>query len=149
MGKIAGFFFSLEGHWRLQRSIPATGKMSAATMNGTASFAKAGDNALHYEEQGTLVQENGARFQASRKYVYRYKDEKISVFFAEEQERLFHHLEFQGNIAVASHLCICDQYDALYEFPDPHTFQITYFVKGPKKDYSIHTIFNRILPEEV
>ena len=43
----------------------------------------------------------------------------------------------------ALHLCIDDKYNVTYEFDlnQPREFSITYDVKGPKKDYSSHTLF--------
>jgi len=46
--------------------------------------------------------------------------------------------------AVGSHLCGKDQYNATYIFLNPDSFCLNYQILGPKKDYNINTVFNRI-----
>lgn len=53
----------------------------------------------------------------------------------------------KGWMAKARHLCINDTYDVQYQFPfkgvNLEGWEITYTVKGPKKDYSITGMYTR------
>lgn len=144
-------FRLLEGLWRLHRIIPEHGSLL-----GTAVFKTEGldKDSLHYREEGTFTSKEGESSHSYREYLYRYSDNKISVFFDREGSRLLHTLEFSGPepfprpvFATSTHLCICDTYKATYTFLHPDEFHLDYIVKGPKKDYQMHTIFQRYLPE--
>ena len=135
-------FTFLEGAWRFHRTI-STG----ATVEGTAVFAKRPDtdNTLDYREDGTCTMPEGSIFTAYMKYVYRFHNEKISVHFADD--RFFHalqfHLESDPLTATAQHLCVCDTYQATYTFFERNRFQLLYEVQGPKKNYTIKTLFTK------
>lgn len=142
MSPVASIFRSLEGKWTFARTISGQG-----TVKGIATFQKKPylNDALFYREEGVFTSNEGKVLQAYRDYVYRYdaKEDSISVYFAEEPERFFQRLEFSKNwtSAKALHCCGQDTYDATYEFHLPEKFFLTYFVKGPKKDYTIETEF--------
>lgn len=136
-------FQSLEGTWSFHRTISNYGNIV-----GTATFKKSAteNNLLHYREEGELKGANGESFQVYREYLYRYQNDRISVFFAEKNERLLHTLEFQDTtIAAARHLCSCDVYDATYEFTSLDEFKLAYRVIGPNKNYSMITVFKRYI----
>ncbi|MBS0603935.1 MAG: hypothetical protein JSS60_02740 [Verrucomicrobia bacterium] len=140
-------FHSLEGRWTLSRFISGHGKME-----GTATFKKnSSDNTcLHYREEGVFIGDNGKANNVFREYYYRLSNDTISVLFSKKPEKLFHILSFADTspiTATASHLCECDNYDAIYTFATPDEFTLFYSVKGPKKDYSIQTVFKRCLKE--
>ncbi len=142
MNSIHRIFCSLEGYWKLSRSITNQG-----SIDGIACFKKKADhsNVLFYKEKGVFTPLNGKSLNISQEYEYRYSKEKINVFFARECDRLLHALEFvESNKASGEHSCGCDTYLAIYQFNLPDEFELTYLVKGPNKDYQIKTVFKKI-----
>jgi hypothetical protein len=145
MGMVFRTFCSLEGYWKLSRIITNQG-----FIEGIAYFKKKAHypDTLFYREKGMFTPLNGKSLDISQEYEYRYSKEKISVFFARERYRLLHSLEFaEPNKALGEHQCGCDTYRATYQFALPDEFELTYVVKGPKKDYQIKTIFKKSLPK--
>lgn len=124
---------------------------------------------LLYHEQGELRTENNLTLRANRKYIYRYNSEsdKISVWFVKERTKsqeggeevdyLFHDIEMayageRGWTGEGEHLCELDMYWAMYEFRLPkiveesercNVFGVRYKVKGPQKDYTTSTAYER------
>ena len=123
---------------------------------------------LLYAEQGELKTENGYTLKANRKYIYRYSadEDKISAWFVKEETKqkhgeeevdyLFHDVETehakQGWVGKGEHLCERDMYWAYYEFRLPKVveegqgmdvFGVRYKVKGPQKDYTSDTAYER------
>ncbi|EMC95997.1 hypothetical protein BAUCODRAFT_123275 [Baudoinia panamericana UAMH 10762] len=123
---------------------------------------------LLYSEQGELRTDNGFTLRANRKYIYRYNadEDKISAWFVkedtkqtdggEEVDYLFHGLEMEDKpqawIGKGEHLCELDMYWAYYEFRMPKiveeghsmdVFGVRYKVKGPQKDYTSDTAYER------
>ncbi|KAI6817009.1 hypothetical protein KC340_g15038 [Hortaea werneckii] len=126
---------------------------------------------LLYSEQGELKTENGFTLRANRKYIYRYNavEDKISAWFVkedtksdegkEEVDYLFHDIETEkansgaATVGRGEHLCEKDMYWAYYEFRMPQVieegergmdlFGVRYKVKGPAKDYTSDTAYER------
>jgi hypothetical protein len=143
MLKIPQLFASLEGRWKLHRTILNEGKVL-----GHAVFTKIPDTktSLMYREDGLFKSEDlKTELTVYREYIYRLEQGKISAYFHEKNPRLFHTLVFDGAIAKGDHLCGCDYYEAIYHFKSPTTFTLDYVIKGPKKDLKIHTIFEKII----
>lgn len=136
------------------------------------SGAAAGE--LLYSEQGELKTDNGFVLKAKRKYVYRYDadEDKISAWFVKEDTKqeegndevdyLFHDLEMDSAgstwAARGEHLCQLDMYWAYYEFRLPKVveegrgmdvFGVRYKVKGPSKDYTSDTAYERTFSSDV
>lgn len=128
---------------------------------------------LLYDEQGDFKSDNGLTLKANRKYIYRYNadEDKISAWFVkedskrndgnEEADYLFHDVEVEGSkggqvawVGRGEHLCELDMYWAYYEFrlpkvveegqPGMTVFGLRYKVKGPQKDYTSDTAYERI-----
>ncbi|ROT37162.1 FAD/NAD(P)-binding domain-containing protein [Sodiomyces alkalinus F11] len=121
-----------------------------------------------YIEEGEFRADNGLTFQARRRYVWRYDEARdvMSVWFVRTDDDrradyLFHQVEFlgpgqgpespdrKGWKAKAGHLCIDDFYNVAYEFcfkaVELEQWTIGYTVKGPKKDYTIHGVYRRLV----
>ncbi|GAB7360784.1 hypothetical protein MBLNU230_g0771t1 [Neophaeotheca triangularis] len=124
---------------------------------------------LLYHEQGELRTENNLTLKANRKYIYRYSsdDDKISAWFINEETKsqegqeevdyLFHEIEMEhaderGWTGKGEHLCELDMYWAMYEFRLPkvveesercNVFGVRYKVKGPQKEYTTSTAYER------
>ena len=169
---VSVIFESLKGSWHLKRSLNSIlPGFPSGVFRGTASFTprKAGGEIL-YVEQGELKTDNGLILKANRKYIYRYSadDDKISAWFVkedtklndghEEVDYLFHDLEMQqsedGWVGKGDHLCNMDMYWAFYDFRSLKSsapagpmdvFGVRYKVKGPEKDYSSDTAYQRVL----
>ncbi|KAI7557468.1 hypothetical protein KC343_g12290, partial [Hortaea werneckii] len=132
---------------------------------------------LLYAEQGELKTENGFTLRANRKYIYRYNavEDKISAWFVkedtksdegkEEVDYLFHDIETEkanssaATVGRGEHLCEKDMYWAYYEFRMPQVmeegergmdvFGVRYKVKGPAKDYTSDTAYERTFGSHV
>ena len=130
-----GYF---RGEWSFKRTVSGQGKIE-----GTAHFLPLTHTALQYREKGILLHTSGQQFDTFRDYIYRFDEGQIAVYFSEKPERLLHKLLIKGNQAKGTHQCDQDSYEALYTFTSPQQFSLTYWVKGPRKDHVIHTLFNR------
>lgn len=143
MTQIAHIFHGFEGSWKFHRVISTQGNAE-----GIAQFTprKADKDCLDYREDGTFYANNGKTYKIFREYLYRLEKDTISVYFAEKPPRLMHTLEFifpTLKSAKALHQCDCDLYEGFYEFDFPEAFNLSYSVKGPKKNYTISTRFER------
>lgn len=142
MSPLHQLFRSFEGLWKIQRVISTGEKMA-----GTATFKPCAENpdTLKYHERGQLTTPSGIKFDVFRDYEYRFdqKSNAIDVLFSDG--RHFHTLIFGHCLKEAQghHLCIKDNYNARYQFIDPETFELSYQVIGPKKDYSITSQFTK------
>jgi hypothetical protein len=181
-------FRSLLGTWKLERDLHSKlPTHPSGHFSGTAQFLlrdktkdglKCATNATStpvggeesgyeylYIEDGDFKTEQGFGFRATRRYIYRYDDEKeiLSVWFAKPDDPkradyLFHDVEFEappvdgsghkkGWPAKSGHLCIDDYYDVKYNFAfkavNLEEWTCAYTVKGPKKDYTISGTYRR------
>lgn len=166
---VEAIFKGLQGTWRMRRSLDSKlPGFPSGTFTGTATFAPHAafkGSAYLYHETGELVTEMGFKLRADRKYIYRYSqdDDKISMWFTKQDQKtgeedvdyLFHELEFERRdgrwIAKGDHLCNMDMYWALHDFrmevkngeDDLAIWGLRYQVKGPQKDYSSDTAYER------
>ena len=134
----------LAGSWSFDRVIEGQ-----ATMQGRATFTPLGEGSLAYREQGTLRLPNGTELQAEREYIFRTCESGFDVFFKEEPPRLFHRISLHGAAELAgdaSHLCNLDTYRSSYSFRPDGQFTIRHVVSGPRKDYTMTTVYTRIEP---
>ncbi|KAK4615234.1 hypothetical protein CLAFUR0_09425 [Fulvia fulva] len=146
-----------------------------ATFKPRKPTSGAATDELLYSEQGELKMENGLTLKANRKYVYRYDadEDKISAWFVKEETKqkdgneevdyLFHDLEMESPsggtwAGRGEHLCSLDMYWAYYEFRLPkvaeegnemNVFGVRYKVKGPQKDYTSDTAYERTFSSDV
>ena len=74
-------FKQIQGTWKITRKIPGTG-----FLNGYAIFdSNPNDpNELFYSENGIFVFDDGNQLEASKKYIYRFIEDDIYVFFHEK-----------------------------------------------------------------
>jgi len=122
------------GPWQIARTITHADGLTA-TLKGTAIFTPEGKG-LAYAETGALSIGGAAPFEATQRYTW---DSDLSVYFPDG--RYFHQVPPSGG--TAAHWCAPDQYDGTYDFADWPRWQITWRVKGPRKDYTSHTILWR------
>lgn len=137
-------FAALAGTWQLSREFaPGLG-----TMTGTARFRPVDDGVLHYREDGRVTFANGHTGDAFREYHYLLDPGgTIRVCFVEPGTfgRTLHALHLDGSVteAVDTHLCGADTYVGRYAFALPGRFTVDIDVRGPAKDYSTRTVFER------
>lgn len=166
-------FRSLQGTWNLSRSLKSSlSTFPSGTFTGTAKFlprfptAPSFDSEYLYIEEGDFATDTGMTFKASRRYVYRYREDTdtLSLWFVKTDDNLgvdylFHEMEVlvpeagreqrkrSGWKAKSSHLCIADTYDVEYEFKfrgvNVEEWRQEYSVKGPNKDYRIKNTYRR------
>lgn len=166
---LEAIFRGIEGEWKLHRRLsselpgfPSGWFSGTATVTPHAAFNQ---TSLLYHETGELVTDLGHKLRADRKYIYSFsaEDEKISAHFVkelnvageEEVDYLFHELEFEVKdgrwIAKGDHLCNMDMYWAFYDFRLEKSdgqrsltkWGVRYLVKGPDKDYTSDTAYER------
>ncbi|WP_314953022.1 DUF6314 family protein [Bradyrhizobium cosmicum] len=134
----------LIGPWSFDRVIEGQ-----ATMQGIAIFTPLDSGRLAYREQGHLKLANGTIVQAEREYFFSSSDGGFSVFFREDPPLLFHEISLSASSGgalsgCASHLCKCDDYRSVYMFLPDGTFVVRHVVSGPRKDYTMNTIYTRL-----
>ena len=118
-------------------------------MSGRARFTPLDPDTLHYREDGELVLATGHRGDAWREYHYLRAGDTIRVCFTDAPvgSRTLHTLHVGAGPTGAAvsdvHLCVADTYTGHYRFALPDRFEITMTVRGPAKDYSIHTVYTR------
>jgi uncharacterized protein DUF6314 len=140
-------FRSLPGDWTLTRAI-----LDIGTMTGTARFHRLEPALLHYREDGRLILRSGQSHQAYREYHYRLEDGLIRVCFTEPGvPKTLHILRLAqasaqpwSCTATDVHLCGQDTYTGWYEFASEDRFTVEMRVAGPRKNYTIHTVYDRI-----
>ena len=127
------------GLWHIVRHIDdrITGQTGAFV--GTARFNGDGLE-LHYFEEGQLTL-GSSQMAATRRYTWRANGQGIDVFF--EDGRFFHRIEPNGQAPTASHFCDPDQYDVGYAFDRWPEWSSEWRVKGPRKDYTMKSVYRR------
>ena len=136
-------FLSLPGKWALARAIPGIGAVT-----GFATFRQLRPDLLLYREEARLELASGQAHDTHREYHYLLEDNQIRVCFVEPPEfgRTMHTLRLDGDEATDEHLCDQDLYTGRYRFEGPDRFTVEMRVRGPKKDYSMHTTYDRVHP---
>ena len=133
----------LAGSWSFDRVIEGQ-----AHVRGLATFLPLEEGRLAYREQGRLKLRNGTELDAEREYVFRARDRGFDVFFKEVPLRLFHTIELAASVGgglngSAIHLCNPDQYQSTYTFTADGSFVVRHVVSGPRKSYTMRTIYTR------
>lgn len=159
---IQKIFNGLLGKWRMCRTLISRHPMTlpSGTVEGAAIFTPLNKNELHYRESGQFITDSDKRFaiQSDYTYVFHEQTAKLAKYSAQNQEKMdfLYNLEIANTsaneylIARGQLLCGSDNYAATYEFDgvvDFNKFSLTYVVKGPKKDYTSVTLFERVLAE--
>ncbi|MDC1481258.1 DUF6314 family protein [Ascidiaceihabitans sp.] len=122
------------GRWKIERDItPASGPV--ARFLGFAEW-RAEDGLMHYIEKGNLEIAGQTPMMAERRYRW---DADLNIYFDDGQ--FFHQLPALGG--DATHWCDPDQYDATYDFTHWPQWSCTWRVKGPRKDYTLHSQYSK------
>ncbi len=131
--------------WCFQRQIVHRDTGQVANMHGTVSWqAPAQPDALttlRYCEMG-VIQMAHYTGKASQTYRYAFASDSISeVYFSDG--RFFYTLDLTTGHCEIRHVCGEDIYDGVFEAVSETTYQQTWRVMGPRKDYTSHTVFSR------
>ena len=122
------------GRWKIERDIkPASGP--AARFLGHAEWT-AEDGLMHYIEKGNLEIAGQTPMVAERRYRW---DADLNIYF--DDGRFFHQVPALGG--DAAHWCDPDQYDATYDFTHWPRWSCTWRVRGPRKDYTLHSQYSK------
>lgn len=119
-----------KGVWVISREISQVGAPKT-TFIGQGAWT-ANDGGLDYIECGTLQLVGQPPMQAERRYRW---DRDLNIYF--EDGRYFHQVPATGG--EAAHWCDPDQYDVAYDFAQWPRWSCTWTVKGPRKDYVMHS----------
>ncbi|NYF81156.1 DUF6314 family protein [Granulicella arctica] len=143
MALAAGAVFGwLVGEWSFVREIPGQ-----ASMTGRATVSPMDMSTALYEEWAEVRLAGGEILHGEQRYLYRKREAGLAVLFAETLA-LFHELEFHVEVdgclrAVARHACSDDVYMSEYRIGEDESFAVRHEVRGPRKDYVIHTQYRR------
>ena len=145
-GEASEVMARLAGSWSFERDIEGQG-----CMLGLATFTALDAQSVAYREQGRLRLRNGTELEASREYIFRRTDRGFEVFFNENPPRLFHAVSLSASVreeltGSSSHRCNLDHYRSTYTFRPNGSFVIRHVVSGPRKDYTMVTIYHRAAP---
>ena len=129
--------------------------------SGKATFKELSNNndnsLLQYSESLTLnisVANTTNSTQATKQYHYEFKDGDVSIYNEEKSGNAIHcqkmfDLNFINNkSAKGQYECGNDMYNCTFTFLSDTRFSITYKVTGPKKDYTLISIFEKYSAEE-
>lgn len=141
---IDNLFLFFAGEWSLSREIDPHG-----SFEGSAMFTQIDDNTLQYEEQGVLQLKEGYTLDdVTKRYLYKFEDEVLVIYFDDgpDKGKLFHRLEFdEQGLALATHDCPPDVYQAKMHLKSSDAFEIIYDVKGPRKNYKITSLYKKVV----
>jgi hypothetical protein len=124
------------GEWQLTRQIADNLTGKASQFKGRASFTQDGDQSV-YHEVGRLMLAGAPPMTSERRYFWRQSNDQIDVFF--DNDRPFHTIDFATS--QSKHWCDPDQYDVRYAFQAWPMWTSEWWVKGPRKDYTLHSTY--------
>ena len=122
--------------------------------NGNIGYGKVlfkfnDENEFIYSETGNLKIKNGNVLRSNRKYIYNILKNELEIYFYELPKLLFQSIKLKNNNGIlygkASHQCIEDCYMSNYIFKTNLEFEITHNVTGPRKNYSSHTTYSKLI----
>lgn len=132
--------FDFEGTWRFRRKILDRLLGQTSEAEGCLDLSRC-DEGLVYDEQLTLHIPGQAPILGTRRYLWRPGPRGIEVRF--EDGRPFHRIGLAQDRCEDLHHCDPDTYAVSYDFADWPLWSAAWNVKGPRKDYSMETLFVR------
>jgi hypothetical protein len=126
------------GLWRLDRTIDDHRAGVVMMFEGEARFAPSAGG-LDYSETGLLTAPGTPALQASRRYRWESRGERIAVLF--DDGRPFHEFAPSGAV-TASHWCDPDSYRVAYDFSAWPAWSSRWSVDGPRKNYTMQSGYN-------
>lgn len=126
------------GHWRIDRQIEDRMGGQTGHFVGQAEFSPVAIG-LAYHEEGWLTLGAGPRVRAVRDYVWRQEGGWIVVHHGDG--RPFH--SFDPAAPEAVHRCDRDDYRVRYDFALWPQWRADWTVHGPRKDYTMASLYTR------
>ncbi len=138
--------FSLAGQWRIARAI-----RPHARFHGVATVTREADDDYLWREAGALVLPDRRLSNTHRAYRYRIDPltKSVTVLYADGAQAgdLLHAFtpdEMRHGAMRHTHQCPPDTYRALLRIESADKFRLSYVIEGPRKNYSIASICERI-----
>jgi hypothetical protein len=133
----------LRGDWSVERQIRDRRAGQDGSFRGTARFRASADGcSLDYTEDGDL-RFGSHHGPAQRRLIYNGRaDGAADVRFADGRE--FYRLDLREGNWQAEHPCRADSYHVTITRLSPDSFNETWQVAGPGKDYELMTTYRRI-----
>lgn len=143
MGGLRHPALRLLGRWRLTRVIADSHAGQEGRFTGEAElFHDAAPDRLRWEERGEM-RLGGHAGPASRAYLWRlHPPDRAEVLY--EDGRFFHLARVRGASCAVRHDCGPDLYEGEYLFDAPDRWRLVWRVRGPRKDYRMETLHERI-----
>lgn len=134
------------GTWQLIRLVS-----NAASLTAITTFESYRKNYLWYRESGVLHINDEKRVNTSQEYYYYFGETSIDIYF-NNQKQLYISLPLMKSpkhpafpfYPAGRHYCSRDTYKSTYIIESPNLFKIDCEVSGPKKDYSMISVYERI-----
>lgn len=135
------------GGWRMERRIDDRRAGRAGAAVGEAVIADIGDAATAICTEALTIDYGGQRFAGEQTMHWRFDDADGPTLFSRDG-RLLVTLRFRqdGGRARASfsHDCGEDLYEGVAEIGDESSWRLVWNVRGPRKDYTLDTLYFRI-----
>eukprot|EP00934_Nitzschia_sp_Nitz4_P007791 Nitzschia sp. Nitz4//scaffold83_size84149//6316//8325//NITZ4_005162-RA/size84149-processed-gene-0.69-mRNA-1//1//CDS//3329558911//7781//frame0 len=142
---------ALIGSWNFERNIVHFGNGHRERVYGEVRYSRPSLDHVLYREDGFYELSKTQKLNVFREYEYEVSGDCLVIYFVEAGQRahVFLSLKFskkEGDywIATSDHLCIKDLYKAHFRVKlngmEATELEMTYRVKGPKKDYESTTI---------
>ncbi len=130
------------GTWKINREIVDHKAKSVGVFKGKVHLAQHEDQQAIWHERGVLSI-SGAALQSERKFIWMQIDNDIQVSF--EDGRYFHTLLSPqvGRVLKAEHQCPPDHYQVEYDLSHWPHWRSVWQSKGPRKDYTMVSLFER------
>ncbi len=95
-----------------------------------------------YQETGQMVLPDGQALSGTRRYRWDATLEGVDVYFDDGQ--FFHWIDLAHAAPQAWHFCDPDDYSVSYEFTKWPAWASRWKVKGPRKNYEIHSSYRKL-----
>jgi hypothetical protein len=128
------------GDWVLTRRIEDRRAGQAGLFEGTARFVADGASGAIYDESGFLQVGSAAPLKAERRYLYDFAGGMVTIRFANGRD----FIQFNpASTHEAVHACDPDTYRASHDFSRWPQWHAVWTVSGPRKDYTMRTLWQR------
>lgn len=135
----------LAGTWTLTRSAVDRRAGTRHEMRGHAVFAPEDDGLLYREN--VCWEAAGRTFDGYRVYRFTFPEPAQAVVCFEDGQ-FFHTLDLTEGVDRIGHDCPPDRYIGSYRALDAARYQVSWRVKGPRKDLLLLTVYRRMAPRE-
>ena len=137
----ANYFDLLTGVWRIERQIEDQHDLHTGSFLGEAAFTPSSLRLLKWAESGILTLKHYQnRVEAAYQIAFEDNSAPIVQF---PDGRVFFPLDVQNGRCAINHPCGEDHYRGEWVFESSDRFTLFWLVTGPRKNYTVHSIYNR------